>query len=776
MWTGYPLKSKEGQRLVAGKGKFLADIRLPGELSLAFLRSPHARARIESIDVSAALKCPGVVAAVTGDDLAGAIRPVPEASEVLRPASPVKLPAFYPLAVGKAHFSGEPVAAVVAEDRYAAEDALALIKVEYNPLPPVVDAEEAMRPDSPVVFEELGNNVPLQGKISLGDVESAFRQAAHVFKQRFRMARSGYPPLETLGCIASYDPHSGLTLWSTSQRVHTAKVALCDILGLPADKVRVVAPLDIGGGFGWKAPIFREPLVACYLARKLGRPIKWVQDRLEAFQASHERDEIQDMEMACDADGTIRGLRVRTVHDVGCGLIDMYAVLAASAAAGMVPGAYDIPNLEVELCGVITNKTPQGINRPAVKLPIVFAFERMIDIAARELGMDPAQMRLKNLIAQVPHTTPAGGVLQECDFTGTFKQLLDTFGYEKMKGEVADLRKQGRYIGIGVAGWIDHLWPVSSSIGERAYGQPFYASARVKLETDGTVMVFTGDSPQGQCRDTSVSQVVADELGVHPYDIVCVMGDTQSSPFNNHGVHTHTAALLAAREVRAKIIRVAAHLLKLDPDEGDFDLKEGKVVWCEDESKCLSLREIARAAWLRPQYLPLGMQPGIESTKFHEATAPPPAGYSAHAFLVEVDADTAQFKILKHQYVGDAGTVLNPLMLEGSAQGAVSSALSQGAYEEYVYDENGQLLTTTLMDYLMATAAEVPEIKIGWRNIPTSSTPLGDKKMISEGVGSAVPPALANAIADALQAYGVKITELPLTPARIWQEMKLAKS
>lgn len=762
----------EGEALVRGRGAFIADIELPGMREVAFLRSPIARARIADIDVSEAKAAPGVTCVVTGRDIwADCPQLLPRAAMVLHPSefAPEKytLPAYPLLPVDALHFEGEAVAMVVAETRYLAEDAVDLISLDYEEQVPVLDPEQSLAQGCEQLFEDVPGNCGLDSVYgSTDDPGDAFTDAALVLNRRYRMNRSGNPPLEPLGVVASYDGVR-LTVWATIQRPHMLRVALSDILGIPNSRVRVIAPPNIGGGFGWKSPMHREIAAIAWLATKVGHPVRWIEDRTEALKKGvHERDQIWNMEAAFDADGRIRGLRSEVVADIGSLLVDMYGLLPARLAVTM-PFPYDIPWMRTHLRCALTNKAPMGVNRPAGRMPSIFAVERLMDDAARQLGITPSQIRMRNFVRQFPYVSRLGGVLYDSDYVGTLGGLLQAFRYDERVKEAATLRSRGRRVGVGIAVAVELCRPLCSITGSMFYNQPQYAAVILRMHPDGSVSILSGDAPQGQARSTTMARVVARELGADPARIEVYTGDTLLSPVTNSNTDVTTVCAVASRGLRTKLLKAASLMLKVDFDERQFSTARGVVTYLPD-GRQLSFRDIAWTVIMRPFLLPEGYTPDLMEAAYSEAPYSPTA-FGTHAAMVEVDAATGQLKILAYGFVGDAGKVMNPRGLRTAVTAGIATGISNTLYEAYIYDDHGQLITSNLKDYAMLTAPAMPqEIIIEHHDTPTAATIYGQKRTISEGVPSGVPPAIINAVIDAFEG-GIDITTVPIFPADLWK-------
>lgn len=767
--------NSDGHALLTGQGAYIGDLRLPGMLDAAFARSPIARGRILGIDRAAAHACEGVQSVATGVDVReGVPKTLPRASMVLHASEHApeqfNLPSYHLLPPDAVHYEGEAVAVVVAANRYLAEDAVEALAIEYEEQAPILDPEVSLAAGCEQLFEDVPGNMALEGRFGSKDEAGSLFDTAHlVLDRRYRMNRSGNPPLEALGVVAQYE-NRRLTVWSTIQRPQILRIALADILGIPASRVRVIAPQNIGGGFGWKSPMYRETAVVAWLAMKLGRPVRWIEDRTEALKKGvHERDQIWDMKAAFDAEGKLLALESEVIADVGSVLVDMYGLLPSRMSATL-PFPYDIPWMRTHLRCAITNKAPMGVNRPAGRMPAVWAIERLMDDAARKLGLSPAEIRLRNFVQKFPYTSALGGVLTDSDFVGTTRKLLDVFRFEDRRGEARQLRAQGKRVGVGLAACVEVCRPLCSFGGALFYNQPQYAAVTLRMYPDGSVSIMSGDAPQGQMRHTTMAKITARELGADPEAIEVYTGDTLLSPVTNSNTDVTSVCAIAARRLRKKVIGVAAHLLKVEPDETSFECRNATVTYKPD-GRTLSFREVAWTAIMRPFLLPEGTTPDLQETAYLEAPYAP-TSFAAHAAMVEVDEEAGKIRILSYGFVGDCGKVINPKGLRTAITAGIATGISNTTHEAYIYDENGQLVTSNLKDYAMLTAGEMPcELVIDHHDTPTAATVYGHKRTITEGVPAGVPPAIANAIIDAFGG-SVDLTEIPLFPGEIWRHAK----
>ena len=785
-WVGTQFYRKEDHRLTTGRGRFFADIVKPGAVHIMFKRSDHAHARIKSIDVSAAKAMPGVIAVVTGDDIKDKILSMPQ--PVVQPALPATYPKHWPLAVGKVKWHGEPVAAVVARDPYIAEDAAETIEVEYDPLPYVGDPESALAEGATIVHEGWPDNVIFEMDFTGGaDAES---QAAHeakvqevfdsadiVIKQRFTCHRCGVTPMETRGALFDWDESDGMTGWITTQRPHIDRLALSDILEIPAEKMRIIAPRDQGGGFGVKAPFYREPILVAYLAKTLGRPVRWVETRQEHLMAvSQERDQIHDLEVAAARDGKLLAIRDRGLADCGDGCEGVYwGFLMPFLGAIELPNAYDWPIGDVKVKVAITNKSALSPARAFGEFPTRFAMERAIDMVAKKCGMEPADVRRKNLVAELPYTSITNEYFDSGDFLKVWDNLMAEADLPGFRARQAEARAEGRYLGIGFGLGVE-LSGVASEVLVPMENQPGYGAAIVRLDPRGKVMVFEGDAPQGQSHETAMAQIAADEFGIHPDDVVVTTGDTGTTPFGSGTIgaraasYTFSALMVACQTLKLKIGKFMVHDLKLDAEPADFDFTNGDIIFKRDSNIRKTFREMVERIIMAPLDLPPGETAGLETTAFFEAEKPMIC-FSAHAAFAEVDVTTGQFKIYRYVTSEDVGTVINPQIVEGQVQGGVIQGLSNCLFEEFVYDENGQQLTSTYENYKLATAADVPDVEVNHAGTPCPYTPRGNKGL-GEGIPGPVPGAVTNAVCDALAPFGIEISQLPLRPSTLWRMLQ----
>jgi CO/xanthine dehydrogenase Mo-binding subunit len=769
----------EDRHLVTGRTEFIDNITLPGMLHCAILHSPYPHALIKGIDTSAAEQMPGVVAVATGDDAERWTKPFITVPERWGP---------YCLAVGKTRFVGEPVAAVAATSRYVAEDALELIDVDYESLPVVNDPFAAMQPDSPLIFEENGNNIMYQRLFTWGDVEGAFRDADHVFQETFRWHRLGANPLETFGVISQWDPIEGtLTCRGAFQTPSYMAKGRAVAFGLPSNKVRFIGQPH-GGSFGGKGG-GRGTDITALLSRKAGgRPVKWIEDRMEVLVggSSQAWDRHYEAALAVKGDGTVTGLRVKLVDDLGA-TAEGYGASGAAKPLASFTGCYAIPAAEYDLAIVATNKTPASPYRGMGPPPHNYVLETMIDVAARALDIDPAEIRRRNFIPPeaFPYTIPSGNEYDSGNYAGALDKLLDMGAYKDLRAQQEKARAEGRLVGLGVVSTIEpgvFDWGAYAIVGARGTGVP--EGATVGIDVWGKITARVGFAAEGQGQYTLISQLLADYFGVDLDDVQVVPQDSLSAPphfgpgGSRLGVAITGAVLGAAAGVRDKLVKVAAHLLKADP--ANVELMDGKLRVKGVEGAEMGVRQAAAVMLTRSDLLPPDMEPSPEATFVWTAPGRSASdeqgrskGYltaasACHLVLVEVDRETGLVEILKYFIVDDCGTRLNPATLEGMTQGAVAQGIGAALLEEYVYDDDAQPLTSTYMDYLLPTIHEVPMTEKAAQVTPSPFTPLGAKGA-GEGAINTTPAAVLCAINDALAPLGVLATEVPASPNRLWK-------
>lgn len=778
-WIGTGLRRREDKRLVTGKGRYIADIRLPGMLELAVFRSDHAHARIGRLDVSDARKSPGIQLVLTGADVEQWTEPFR-----FKHSNPrLRRLEWRALATDVVRYVGEPVAAVVAANRYVAEDALERIRVEYEPLPAVVSTEEAVRPDAPRVFAEWPDNEIFHHEIVFGDIAEAFRQAEVVLKESFSVQRHSGHPMETRGCVAEYDGRC-LTVWSTTQWPYVLRTVLAECLRLRENQIRVIAP-DVGGAFGVKMHVYPEDVLVSLAALRLGRPVRWIEDRREHFVSTvHARELRAEVELAATRDGRLLGLRARLVADVGTGMIIQPSIGPATNTVLTLPGPYRLPAYEAHVHWVVTNKTPVGAYRGYGVPEAAFITERAMDLLAAEIGLDPVDVRRRNLLQpeELPYVTAAGLALDTGDYPELLNRALAAAEYEDWRRRQRELRAQNRFIGIGVACYLKGtVSDPRSSMG--AWGS--YESATVRVDLDGSVTVFSGLADQGQGHRTMLSQVVASVLGVDPDVIDVRLGETSTAGYGLGAWGSRGAAmggataLRAAEALRERMRAIAAYMLHAHPEElewtGGRFIKHG-----EPGGLGVSIHEIARFCYNQSPDLPQRLKPPLEASASLDASVLREwtdgrgrlnkwLTYTGgvHVVVAEVDVLTGMVRILRHVSVHDVGKAVNPLIVDGQDIGGIAQGLGGALLEELIYDSDGQLLTTTFMDYLLPTATEMPEDITTVHVEYLSPHVPGGFKGAGEGSVVGAFAAIANAVADALQPFGVRVTRTPLSPSRV---------
>ncbi len=766
---GARMPRKEDARLVTGRGRYVSDVELPRMLHVAFVRSVHAHARIRGVETAGAAAAAGVVAVVTGADPDFARHRVRA-----RSALPTYVETEQPiLAWPTVRFAGEALAAVAARDRYAAEDGAALVAVDYEPLPAVVDVVRA-RGDRAVLHEAAPDNVLLSRRFESGEVEAALAGSAVVVERAFRTNRQTAAPLEGRGGVADWNPAEGkLTLWSGTQVPHLARHGLAGILGLPENRIRLIAP-DVGGGFGVKAILYPEDVALCLLAMRLGRPVKWVEQRREGLLASaHARDHHYAVRAGFDRAGGLLAMDVRAACNAGAySVYPWTAGIEALMAGGLLTGPYKLRHYRCDVVAVATNTAPAGPYRGVARPATTFVMERILDLGARALGLDPVEVRRINLIgpADLPYTAATRLVHDSPSYPVCFEKAVEAVGYGAFRAEQARLRQEGRYVGIGFANY-NELTGLgqAASAGPRMPFRTGHEGATVRVDPGGAVTVLAGVTSQGQGLETTVAQIVASELGV-PFDTVSVvLGDTDATPFglgafaSRQAVIGGGAAMRAAGAVRDKAARIAAHLLEAAPE--DLEVLDGRVAVKGAPGRAVTVAEVARVAHLETHRLPPGMEPGLEATRFYDPIRGTFAAGS-QAAVVEVDAATGTLTIHRYVVVEDTGRMINPLIVDGQVQGAIAQGIGGALLEHLLYDDAGQLLTGTFMEYALPTAAGIPPLEL--HHIEEPADNLAGVRGVGEG-GTLGPAAvLANAVVDALAPLRIELNDLPVTPARLW--------
>jgi len=769
---GAPVQRKEDPRLLAGRGQYTADVQLPRMAHVAFVRSDRAHARILEIDAEEAQALPGVYGIYTAADIAPLIKPARASS---------RTPGYYatpitPLADGKVRHVGEPVVAVVAVDRYVAEDARDLIYVDYDDLPALTDPAVALADADTLVHDEAGTNLIVERGFGRGDTDEAFYAAAHVVTGHYRMGRHAPMPLETRACVGHWeDGKQSLTVWSATQAPGIMRDALADLMDLPGNRIRCIAP-DVGGGFGAKVSLYQEELAVAALARVAGRPIKWVSDRLEDLTSTSQSfDDIVDLEMAIDAEGLILGLRAQVVGDVGAySIYPWTAGLEPVQVISFMPGPYKVASYKAHAKAVATNKPPMGPYRGVGRPVSTFAMERLMDKAATAAGLTPEEMRRRNMVQpdEFPYKTPVGIQWDRAGFTECLDKVVEAIDPGAFRQQQAAARSEGRYLGLGFSSYSE-LTGLGSRIAV-APGMPINTgteTARLRLDSTGSVVAAMAFANHGQGLETSMAQVIADELGVSMDAITIDSGDsdplahTTGTYASRSAVLAGGAATLAARGLREKILNVAAELMEAAPT--DLDIADS-TVRLSGTDKQLTFREVAHAFYTQMGRLPADQRAemDLEETRLFDPVFGT-ATCATHAALVEVDPATGMVEVKRYWVAEDCGRLINPMIVDGQVHGGVIQGIGVALHEELIYDEDGQNLTASLVDYLVPSSAESPDVDVAHIQTELPDNLTGFRGM-GEGGTIGAPGAIANAVADALQPFGADVETLPLSPQRIY--------
>jgi aerobic carbon-monoxide dehydrogenase large subunit len=775
---GQSMRRKEDPRMITGRGRYTEDINLPGMLHAVVVRSPEAHATITSIDTSAANERDGVVAVLTGEDMASDFAgPLPMVWAP--PGVEIKTPEHWPLKRGQVKHVGDPVAVVVATSRHVAVDAAEDVVVDYDPKPAVVDPEAALEDGAPLVWEEFGTNRTHEWAIGGGDIDAGLAEAEVTVEHRFVNHRTAGAPIEPRCSIGEYRGDK-LTLYSTTQIPHIARFVFSGMLGIPEDQLRVIAP-DVGGGFGSKLQTYAEEVLVLALAKRLGRPVKWVETRTEHMSTSHHgRDQINYVTLGAKRDGTVTALRVRIVADLGA-YQQLLTPFIPELGFPVMGGCYRIPNIDLHFTGVFTNKMATDAVRGAGRPEATYWIELMMDRLADELGMDRLDLRRRNFIPadEFPFETALGIVYDSGDYAGTLDKLLEHFDLQEFRAEQERLRGQGVHRGVGFSTWVEvcGLAP-SRAVGPQGVGlqAAFWESANVRVTPTGSAIVYTGTSPHGQGLDTSFAQIAGDILGIDPQNVDVHHGDTDQGAWgwDTYGSRSLAvggeAIVRAAQRVQDKAKRICAALLEAAPE--DIELVDGKYQVRGSPDKSMTMVEISGAAHIPPNDLPADIEPGLEESAFYD-----PENFvfpfGAHACVVDVDAETGKVKVVRYLAVDDCGPAINPMLIDGQIHGGIVHAIGQALYEQVVYDEEGQLVTGTFVDYALPTAAEVPSFETDRTETPSPVNTLGVKG-IGEAGTIAATPAVAAAVLDAIRPLGVTELDMPMTPMRVWQAIQAA--
>ena len=783
-YVGQGILGSTNRLLVAGKGTFVADVTLPNMAHMAVLRSPYAHARIKSIDVRAAQAMPGVVYVVSGTEIKKHTNPIPPPYDTK--AMFAKQLESYALAIGKVRYVGEPVAALVAEDRFIARQAAELVEVDYEELPPVTDVDEALKPGSTLVEESWGDNVLISRDHVMGDPDTKMREADGIVEGKVQTHRYTGAAIEPRGYVASYDPYTCMTtFWASTQSPHPSRFFLAKTLRLRETDLRVIQP-HVGGAFGLKIPTFPEEPLICYLARKLERPVRWIEERSENLSAGgHAREERIYFEAGYKNDGQITGLRVKILADVGAPTA-LIGWGMSNVTAFCLPTVYEIPDCRVQLFTIVTNKCPWNAYRGYGKEAATFLMERIMDLVADKLGMDQATIRLKNFIPpdQFPHRQPSGAMLDSGNYPEVLRRCLEIADYDALRKQQQQAQKRGRYLGVGLS---YELTPEGGCM-PRSTLLSAYDGATVRMNAQGEVTVLTGVTSAGSGNETAIAQIVADQVGVTCDNVRVIQGDTEVCPWglgNYSGrsvIMGGSAARIAAADIRAKLVDVAARLLEVSPE--DLELADNFVKVKGAPARSLSVEMVATTIYSdcfgREA---CHVEPGLEATRYfrhsninHQPeveTQPnlyPTWPNGAYVAVVEVDVQTGRVTVLRLIGVHDAGNLVNPLLVNANMHGGMAQGLGGVLFENLVYDDNGQLMTSTFMDYTIPTAVDLPSFETAHVMTPSPYNPLGAKGAGESGVGGPLS-AVTSAVENALRPLGVRghMMQTPLTPDRVWQ-------
>jgi carbon-monoxide dehydrogenase large subunit len=774
-YIGSSIKRREDPRLLTGRATYVDDLTLPDTLAVVFVRSPYAHARIKGINTVAARALPGVVTVVTGADVEGSMQPVPIIFRLLD----MKAPTRRAITIDKARFVGDIVAAVVAESRAVAEDAAELVEVDYEPLPAVTNQEAAMQPGAPLLHDDVPQNTAFTWTLTGGD-QSVFDAAEVKVQVRLVNQRLVSNFMETRGVLAQWQPITGeLTVWTSTQIPHLVRLQLTRALSVPEHKIRVIAP-EVGGGFGSKQNFYPEEMIIPVLAMRLNRPVKWIEERREHYLATTQgRDHIQDAELVGSSDGRIAGVRVTSHANLGA-YFSMFAPVVPTFLFGlMLSGVYKIPSIFCQVHGVLTNTTTVDAYRGAGRPEATHLVERLVDMFAAEIGMDPVEVRRKNFIQpdEFPYTTATGVSYDSGDYEAALDKALEMAGYEQLRQEQAAARSTGRLLGIGICSFVETCGAAPSqvfgAIGAQLGG---WEACTMRVLPSGKVTVYTGSSPHGQGHETTFAQITADQFGIPLEDIEIVHGDTAQVQF---GIGTFasrsaavggTAIFLSAQKVKDKAIKIAAHLFEASAD--DVVLENGQFRVRGVPERSIGWNDVALQSFLAHNY-PAGLEPGLDATTLFD----PPNftwPFGTHICVTEVDPETGQVQVLRYVAVDDCGNLINPMIADGQVQGGITQGLGQALYEGVEYDENGQMLTGSLLDYTVPNATQTPAYETAHTITPTPVNPLGIKG-IGEAGTIAASAAVVNSVVDALSPLGIRHLDMPLKSERVWRAIQTAR-
>jgi aerobic carbon-monoxide dehydrogenase large subunit len=771
-FVGRRLRRKEDPRLITGRATYVEDLQLTGMLYAAIVRSPEAHARITSIDTSAAKERPGVTAVFTGEDMADMAAPCPMVW--VPPGVEMRVPDHWPLARDKVGYVGQAVAVVLGRDKYGVVDAAEDVVVQYEPLPVVVDPEAALEDGAPIIHESFGTNQVFHWALEGGDVEATLAASDVVLEKRIVNHRTAGAAIEPRGALAEWR-EGRLTLWSSTQIPHIARIILSIQLGISEEKIRVVAP-EVGGGFGSKLQVYGEEVLVAWAARKTGKAVKWIATRSDDMLTTHHgRDQIDYVRIGAMRDGTLTAIHAKVIQDCGSYHLIEGPVIPTFTAC-VISGPYDFKAVRTDVIGVFTNKFTTDAIRGAGRPEATHFIEVCMDQLADELGMDRLELRRKNFIREFPNPRPHGFIYDSGNYDGTLDRCLEMLDLDAFRREQAELRDRGVYRGVGFSTYVEicGLGP-SRALGPNGWGMQggYFESAQVRVHPTGTATVYTGTSPHGQGLETSFAQIAADRLGLDAEVVEVLHGDTNTGPFGKDTYGSRSMAVggeaiaRAAQKVQDKAKRIVAHKLEAAPE--DIEVAEGAFRVKGSPDKSMSLADVATLAYI-PGDLPEGMEPGLDEVAFYD-----PENFvwpfGAHACVTEVDVQTGKVKILRWIAVDDCGPAINPMLIEGQIHGGAVHAIGQALFEQVVYDDEGQLVTGTFVDYALPTAAEVPMFETDRTETVSPTNSLGVKG-VGEAATIAASPAIVNSVIDALKPLGVTYLDMPLTPMRVWQAIQ----
>jgi aerobic carbon-monoxide dehydrogenase large subunit len=766
--VGKSIRPRKDLQLLKGAGGYTDDLKLPDMVYAAFLRSPYAHARIKSIDTTRARELEGVVYILTGRETAKQL-----VYWMQKPG--MRTPERLSLATDKVRFVGEPIVAIAATTRAIAEDAVELITIEYEPLPVTVDAEKALvEPGEALLYEEWKDNVLFHDQHKTDGTDEMFRSADCIVKERLVSNRYSPTPIETRAILASYDrTENTLLVYASTQFPHVLRTFLSQTLDFPEHRIRVIAP-KVGGGFGIKSAVFQDEVSTVILSMKLGRPVKWIEDRKEhLLVAGHERQQVHYVECAFKKDGTLLAVRDKIIADFGSSGTFWTEVQPAMLTCASLPGPYRLSYYDFDLWCVVTNKAPCGPHRGFGRPVAAYVIERMMDIAAKELSLDPVEIRLRNMLdeRELPWKTPIGVLYDTGNYKEVLKRTLKLARYDELRKEQQRLLRVGEFVGLGLATYVEYTAPASSRLqGPLGWAVGGWESCRLSADPSGKITAYLGMAGQGQAHETVFAQVISDELGVKFEDIVVEEGDTKHSPYgfgawaSRGTVTTGGACIKASRKMKEKVLQIAAHLL--NESSQDLQINESKISSKKNPNKSLSFKEVADVSLRLSAKLPEGMEPGLDVISFYEPDAPTTCSYATHLALVEVDPETGRIKLLKYFIVDDSGVIVNPLTAHGQVHGSLAHGIGGAVLEELAYDTDGQLSSSTFVDYLLPTADSMPEVVVDSIEIP--SLTLGGFKGMGEGAAIPTAAAITNAVDDALSPLQAKkFVELPAKPEMV---------